>query len=249
MRIAHALVEVGNIFLLPPGTQPHANRQGFARRGTYMDRRTLADALIEHVDRVGSGRSDQRIRCLRARVADLVLRRDRDIACLGVERRPGIARIDTALAILAIERVERRTAIAVDACSRGKSTRLDRQHLRDNRGIAAGDTADGIAVGHIVIIGDIVFVADRHGAASVAPGDRCINTRRDLRIGHPVLIGREGDNTDLVDFDIGLDRRALRAAFLALLRMRRCCKGDGAKRGASGEDETFHGGLLPVAIV
>ena len=104
VKIAHALIEIADIFLETAGRDRQTDRQNLARTYACAQLAEIGHAVIEHVDAVAL-LGNQRVISLEAVIADPRHALHIDIADAGVQARPGIEAVDPAFGILAHQRV------------------------------------------------------------------------------------------------------------------------------------------------
>ncbi len=179
--IAHALIEVGDIFLVVSGTDPETDRERLAGTRARAHAGAVRNAFVEQV---GSGAcGGDEIGAVDARIADTVVRVHFDIARARLQRGSGIGGVCLGRKRIVDDRIDHRTALRIHARAAGQRARFHRQDARNDRGIAARHAGDRIRIGAVGLVREIAFVTHRHAAAVVAPGDRGVDPCGKLRVG------------------------------------------------------------------
>ena len=250
MAVAHALVEVGGVLLVPATADTDANHRQYGV-GRNADARLgrMGRALIGEVDQLRTaGPGDERTGRFHPGIAKAVMAFDLDRTLARFHRRAGIDRVDPAGGrIVLLQRTGESRAVAIDPRARGERACLDGDIGRPQCNRRAADTADRVAVGSLVVIGEMPLVPHRSGSGRIAAPGRDIDARGERGVGHRVAVGIEltGQHFGCLDVRRHIDMRPahrwLGFLFAALI-LRQRARRDGERREsqAEGADMTSH---------
>src|SRR5690606_35877627 len=206
--VDHALVELGHAL---PGVyfaEPDADGQYPVqpRAGACISH--VGRALVEDVDRLRPRCECQHVRLLEPGVAEAIMALDLDVSRRGVDRRPGVDRVDLARVVVVAGRpADRGEAIPLHARLRGERTGLELQSL-GNHEAGAGQAAERIPVEIAVFPAESALVAQRDRRRAVPARDARVHSGRDAGVGHRVVKRFELGSEHLRSFDVGDDLRA-----------------------------------------